>query len=54
MEYALSADYALIRASVADENGNLQFGDIKSIQPAMATAAKITIVEVDEIVKVWI
>ncbi|MAR34023.1 MAG: hypothetical protein CL714_06285 [Chloroflexi bacterium] len=52
LEYALSADYALIRASVADENGNLQFrGTSRAFNPAMATAAKITIVEVDEIVK---
>tara|TARA_Y100001970_G_scaffold76747_4_gene97506 strand:+ start:2494 stop:3225 length:732 start_codon:yes stop_codon:yes gene_type:complete len=53
LEYALSADFALIRASVADENGNLQFhGTSRAFSPAMATAAKITIVEVDEIVKV--
>ncbi|MBA31327.1 MAG: succinyl-CoA--3-ketoacid-CoA transferase [Chloroflexi bacterium] len=53
LEHALSADFALIRANVADENGNLQFlGTSRAFSPAMATASKITIVEVDEIVKV--
>ena len=53
LEHALGADVALIRAKVADENGNLQFfGTSRAFSPAMATAAKITIVEVDEIVKV--
>ncbi len=52
LEEALSADYALIRAQKADTRGNLQYiGTSRSFNPAMATAAKTTIVEVDEIVE---
>jgi 3-oxoacid CoA-transferase A subunit len=52
LEYALKADYALIRAYKADELGNLIFrGTQRQFNPIMAMGADITIVEVDEIVK---
>ena len=52
LETALSADYALIRAEKADTRGNLQYiGTSRAFNPAMATAARVTIVEVDEIVE---
>ena len=52
LEYALRADYALIRAKKADTHGNLQYvGTSRAFNPAMATAAEITIAEVDEIVE---
>jgi len=52
LEHALHADYALIRAQKADTRGNLQYiGTSRAFNPAMATAAKVTIVEVDEIVE---
>jgi 3-oxoadipate CoA-transferase alpha subunit len=51
LEYALRADYALIRAYRADTMGNLVYrGIIRSFNAIMATAAKVTIVEADEIV----
>ncbi len=53
LEYALKADYALIRAYKADKMGNLIYkGTSRSFNPLMAMAARITIVEVDEIVEV--
>ena len=52
LEHALTADYALIRAQKADTRGNLQYiGTSRAFNPAMATAARTTIVEVDEIVE---
>ena len=52
LETALHADYALIRAEKADTRGNLQYiGTSRAFNPAMATAARVTIVEVDEIVE---
>lgn len=51
LEHALTADFALIRAQKADTRGNLQYiGTSRAFNPAMATAARTTIVEVDEIV----
>lgn len=51
LEHALAADYAFIRAQKADTYGNLQYvGTTRAFGPAMATAAKVTIAEVDEIV----
>ncbi len=53
LETAISADFALVRAQKADTRGNLQYtGTSRAFNPAMATAAKVTIVEVDEIVEV--
>ena len=52
LEHALHADYAFVRAHKADTHGNLQYvGTSRAFGPAMATAAKITIAEVDEIVE---
>ncbi len=51
LEYGLRADYALIRAYCADTMGNLIYrGIMRSFNAVMATAAKVTIVEVDKIV----
>ena len=48
LEYALPADYAFIRAWKADALGNLQFRlTQRNFNPIMATAAKTTIVEVE-------
>ncbi|MCH7760480.1 CoA transferase subunit A, partial [candidate division TA06 bacterium] len=48
LEYPLPADYAFIRAWKADTLGNLQFRLAqRNFNPIMATAAKITIVEVE-------
>lgn len=53
LETALHADFALIRAKVADEYGNLLFyRTSRNFQPAMAMAAKVTVVEAEEIVPV--
>src|SRR4051795_10799549 len=49
LEYALPLDYAFIRARTADSFGNLQFHRAqRNFNPVMATAARCTIVEVDE------
>lgn len=52
LEYALNADFALLRANKADRWGNLVYrGTSRSFNAVMAGAAKVTIVEVDEIVE---
>jgi len=52
LEYALKADFALVRAWKADTFGNLIFrGTQRQFNPIMAMAAEITIAEVDEIVE---
>jgi 3-oxoadipate CoA-transferase alpha subunit len=49
LEYALPLDYAFIRARTADTAGNLRFHRAqRNFNPVMATAARCTIVEVDE------
>jgi 3-oxoadipate CoA-transferase alpha subunit len=49
LEYALHADVALLRAWRADEAGNLRFRRAqRNFAPAMASAAKLVIVEVEE------
>lgn len=49
LEYALPLDYAFIRATRSDTFGNLQFHRAqRNFNPVMATAARTTIVEVDE------
>ncbi len=51
LETPLSADIALIRAEKADRFGNLTYKhSARNFNTAMVTAAKTTIVEVDEIV----
>jgi 3-oxoacid CoA-transferase A subunit len=52
LEFALRADYALIRAYRADTAGNLVYrGIMRSFNAVMAAAAKVTIVEVEQIVE---
>lgn len=51
LEFALRADYALIKAFTADTTGNLVYrGIMRSFNAIMAMAAKVTIVEVEQIV----
>lgn len=53
LEYALKADYAFVRAYKADKSGNLIYrGTARQFNPVMATAARVTIAEVDEIVEI--
>ena len=53
LELPLRADVAFVRAYKADRNGNLIYrGTNRNFNPAMATAADITIVEVDSVVDV--
>ncbi len=50
LELALKADYAFIRAYKADLMGNLVYrGTQRQFNPIMATAARVTIAEVDEV-----
>jgi 3-oxoacid CoA-transferase A subunit len=52
LEFPLKADYALLCAYKADTMGNLVYrGSARTFNPVMAPAAKITIVEVREIVE---
>ena len=49
LEHALPLDYAFIRARRSDTFGNLQFHRAqRNFNPVMATAARVTVVEVDE------
>ena len=53
LEQALGADFAFIKAWKADPLGNLVYRKAaRNFNPIMATAAKTTIVEVDEIVPI--
>jgi acyl CoA:acetate/3-ketoacid CoA transferase alpha subunit len=53
LEFALQADYALIKAYKADTKGNLVYrGIMRSFNAVMASTAKVTIVEVEQIVEV--
>ena len=52
LEYAIKADFALVRAHKGDRRGNLIYqGTSRNFNGAMAGAAKVTIAEVDEIVE---
>jgi 3-oxoacid CoA-transferase subunit A len=52
MERALHADFALVKAWKADRWGNLVFRKTaRNFNPVMATAAKVTIAEVEELVE---
>lgn len=52
LEKPLGADLALLGASIADESGNLVYlGTTQNFNPTMATAAKVVIAEVGEVVK---
>ena len=49
LEYALKLDYAFVRARTADSVGNLRFHrSQRNFNPVMATAARCTIVEVED------
>lgn len=53
LECSLTADLAIIKAQKADTFGNLVFNkSARNFNPIMATAAKTTIVEVEELVPV--
>ncbi len=50
-ERALTADVAVVRARAADPSGNLVFrGSSRNFHPVFATAGRISIAEVDEVV----
>jgi 3-oxoacid CoA-transferase subunit A len=52
MERALTADFALVKAWRGDRYGNLVYRKTaRNFNPMMATAAKITIAEVEELVE---
>src|SRR5919106_6782364 len=52
LEHAIRLDYAFCRGYRADRLGNVQFrGGNQNFNPAFAKAAKVAIVEVDEIVE---
>ncbi len=52
LETALGGDFALVKAWKADKEGNVVFRKTaRNFNPVMASAAKITIVEVEEIVE---
>ena len=53
METGLVADLSIVKAWKADERGNLVFRKTaRNFNPMMATAGKVTVVEVEEIVPV--
>ena len=53
LERALTADVALVKAHVADEMGNLVYRKTaRNFGPIMATAARLTVVQVSEVVPV--
>ena len=53
LENAISVDYALLSAFRADKAGNVQFrGGSRNLNPSFAKAAKVAIVEVEEIVEI--
>jgi 3-oxoacid CoA-transferase len=53
LEQALPVDYAFLKAYRADRLGNVEMrGSSRNFNPAFAKAAKVAIVEVDEIVEV--
>jgi 3-oxoacid CoA-transferase subunit A len=53
METALKADLSIVKAWKADEEGNLVFRKTaRNFNPMMATAGKVTVAEVEEIVPV--
>lgn len=52
LERPLTADIAILKADIADENGNLIYnGAARNFNPLMALAAKTVIVQADKIVK---
>jgi 3-oxoacid CoA-transferase subunit A len=52
LETALTADYALVRASVGDRHGNLVFHEsARNFNPLVGMAGRVTIAEVEELVE---
>jgi 3-oxoadipate CoA-transferase, alpha subunit len=52
LEHPLHADFSFIKAKVADRWGNLTYDkSARNFGPSMATAGKVTVVQVDEIVE---
>lgn len=52
LEHGIVADYAIVKAWKGDTMGNLVFkGTARNFNPIMATAGKITIAEVEELVE---
>lgn len=52
LEHAYKADFAFVKAWKGDEAGNLIFkGTARNFNPLMCGAAKVTVVEVEELVK---
>ncbi len=52
LEHGLKADFAIVKAWKGDTYGNLLFrGTSRNFNPLMATAGKITIAEVEELVE---
>ena len=52
LETALTADYALVRASVGDRHGNLVFHEsARNFNPLAGMAARVTIAEVEQLVE---
>ena len=52
LEYALYADFALVKAELGDRWGNLTFDKLgRNFSPRMCMAAKHTVVEVDQFVE---
>ncbi len=55
LEYALTADFAFVKAWKGDTAGNLIFkGTARNFNPLMAMAGKITVAEVEELVPVGV
>jgi 3-oxoacid CoA-transferase subunit A len=53
LEQGITGDFAIVKAWKADEFGNLMFRKTaRNFNPMMATAGKITIAEVEEIVPI--
>ena len=51
LETALRADFAFVRAARGDPHGNLAYrGSSRTFNPLFATAARVTVAEVDEVV----
>jgi 3-oxoacid CoA-transferase subunit A len=51
LETALTADFALVNARAADRSGNLVYRlTARNFNPIMATAARVTVAEVEELV----
>ena len=52
LEKALTADFAIVKAWKGDTHGNLVFkGTARNFNPMMATAGKVTIAEVEELLE---